>query len=82
MNEDKPVSEGINALAKLLRNTIVDSNEMVSVQEEIENVLLKINGYDTPIIASGRTDAKVHAKGRCFTLTVIVYWMISILPEQ
>ena len=38
LNEDKPVSEGINALAKLLRNTIVDSNEMVSVQEEIENV--------------------------------------------
>ena len=38
LNEDKPVSEGINALAKLLRNTIVDSNEMVSVEEEIENV--------------------------------------------
>lgn len=38
LNEDKPVSEGINALAKLLRNTIVDSNEMVTVQEEIENV--------------------------------------------
>lgn len=38
LNEDKPVSEGISALAKLLRNTIVDSNEMVSVQEEIENV--------------------------------------------
>lgn len=38
LNEDKPVSEGIGALAKLLRNTIVDSNEMVTVQEEIENV--------------------------------------------
>ena len=38
LNEDKPVSEGINALAKLLRNTIVDSNEKVTVEEEIENV--------------------------------------------
>lgn len=38
INEDKPVSEGISALAKLLRNTIVDSNEMVSIDEEIENV--------------------------------------------
>lgn len=38
LNEDKPVSEGINALAKLLRNTILDSKEMVSVQDEIENV--------------------------------------------
>lgn len=38
LNEDKPVSEGISALSRLLRNTIVDSNEMVSIQEEIENV--------------------------------------------
>lgn len=38
MNEDKPVSEGISALAKLLRNTIVDSKEVVSVQEELENL--------------------------------------------
>lgn len=38
MNEDKPVSEGINALAKLLRNTIVDSKEQVSVKEELENL--------------------------------------------
>lgn len=38
MNEDKPVSEGIRALAKLLRNTIVDSKEVVSVNEEIENL--------------------------------------------
>lgn len=38
LNEDKPVSEGIGALSKLLRNTIVDSNELVSIQEEIENV--------------------------------------------
>lgn len=37
-----------------------------SIQEEIENVLLKINGYDTPITASGRTDAQVHAKGQVF----------------
>lgn len=38
MNEDKPVSEGIGALARLLRNTIVDSKEIVTVNEEIENL--------------------------------------------
>lgn len=38
LNEDKPVSEGISALAKLLRNTILDSKEMLSVRDEIENV--------------------------------------------
>lgn len=38
LNEDNPVSEGIGALSKLLRNTIVDSNEYVDVAEEIENV--------------------------------------------
>lgn len=38
LNEDNPVSEGISALSKLLRNTIVDSNEYVDVEEEIENV--------------------------------------------
>lgn len=38
LNEDKPVSEGITALAKLLRNTITDSKETISVEEELENV--------------------------------------------
>jgi len=38
LNEDKPVSEGITALARLLRNTIVDSKEVVTVEEEIENL--------------------------------------------
>lgn len=38
LNEDHPVSEGIGALSKLLRNTIVDSNDYVTVKEEIENV--------------------------------------------
>lgn len=38
LNEDKPVSEGINALAKLLRNTITERNETVSIEEEIENL--------------------------------------------
>lgn len=38
INNDKPVSEGIAALSKLLRNTIVDRNEYVEVEEEIENV--------------------------------------------
>ncbi|MGX8833244.1 sensor histidine kinase [Amedibacillus sp. YH-ame6] len=38
MNDDKPVSEGISALAKLLRNTIVDSHDVVTVKEELENL--------------------------------------------
>ena len=38
INNDKPVSEGISALSKLLRNTIVDRNEYVNVDEEIENL--------------------------------------------
>ena len=38
LNDDKPLSEGVSALSKLLRNTIVDSKEYVTVQEEIENV--------------------------------------------
>lgn len=38
LNEDKPVSEGITALAKLLRNTIADNKETVRLEEEIENV--------------------------------------------
>ena len=38
INNDKPVSEGISALSKLLRNTIVDRNEYVDVEEEIENL--------------------------------------------
>lgn len=38
MNDDEPVSNGLSALAKLLRNTIVDSNEFVSINEELENI--------------------------------------------
>lgn len=38
MNDDKPVGEGISALAKLLRNTITDQKDEVSVAEEIENL--------------------------------------------
>lgn len=38
INNDKPVSDGIAALSKLLRNTIVDRNEYMDVEEEIENV--------------------------------------------
>lgn len=38
LNEDHPVCEGIGALSKLLRNTIVDSNDYVTIKEEIENV--------------------------------------------
>ena len=38
LNEDAPVSEGISALSRLLRNTIVDKQEYVSIAEEIHNV--------------------------------------------
>lgn len=38
LNNDKPLSQGIYALAKLLRNTITDSKELVDIEEEIENV--------------------------------------------
>lgn len=37
-----------------------------TVQEEIENVLLKINKKKTTLYASGRTDAGVHAIGQVF----------------
>ncbi len=37
-----------------------------SVQEEIEGVLKQIHKYDVEIVASGRTDAKVHALGQVF----------------
>ena len=37
-----------------------------TVQETIENALLKITKIKTPIISSGRTDAKVHAFGQVF----------------
>lgn len=38
LNNDKPLSQGISALAKLLRNTITDSKELVDIEDEIENV--------------------------------------------
>lgn len=38
MNEDMSVSNGLGALAKLLRNTIVNSKEFVTVKEEIDNI--------------------------------------------
>ncbi|MEG1066185.1 MAG: sensor histidine kinase [Erysipelotrichaceae bacterium] len=38
MNDDRPVAKGLQALAKLLRNTIVNSDELVEIQEEIENL--------------------------------------------
>ena len=36
------------------------------IQEVIEKALAKINKEETDIVASGRTDAKVHAKGQVF----------------
>lgn len=37
-----------------------------TIQEELENVVSKINKEQTIIYASGRTDAHVHAKGQVF----------------
>lgn len=38
LNNDKPLSQGISALAKLLRNTITDSKELVDICDEVDNV--------------------------------------------
>ncbi|MBP1889520.1 two-component system sensor histidine kinase YesM [Clostridium moniliforme] len=38
MNEDTSVSNGLGALAKLLRDTIVNSKEFITVREEIDNI--------------------------------------------
>jgi len=38
MNKDTVVSDGITALGELLRNTLVDKNEFISIEEEIKNL--------------------------------------------
>ncbi|RDY26036.1 sensor histidine kinase [Romboutsia weinsteinii] len=38
MNNDNIVSNGLEALARLLRSTIVNKDEFISIREEIENV--------------------------------------------
>ncbi|MPQ42725.1 cache domain-containing sensor histidine kinase [Clostridium tarantellae] len=38
MNQDYVVGDGLTSLAELLRNTIVDKNELVSIKSEIENI--------------------------------------------
>lgn len=38
INQDDSVSEGLGALAQLLKNTIVDKKEFVTVKDEIENI--------------------------------------------
>ena len=38
MNQDYTVSEGLSSLAELLRNTIIDKNELVTIREELENI--------------------------------------------
>ena len=43
-----------------------------SVQEELENVLKYINNKDTKVIASGRTDKGVHAKGQVLHVDIDV----------
>lgn len=44
----------------------------LGVQEVIEKVLSKINKCDITIVASGRTDAKVHALGQVFHFDSVV----------
>jgi tRNA pseudouridine38-40 synthase len=41
-------------------------NNAISIQEQIEAALMKIHGHDVEIVASGRTDGLVHAKGQVF----------------
>lgn len=38
MNQDYTVSEGLSSLAELLRNTIIDKNELVTIREELDNI--------------------------------------------
>lgn len=38
MNQDYTVSEGLSSLAELLRNTIIDKNELITIKKEIENI--------------------------------------------
>lgn len=38
MNEDRSVAQGLHALAKLLRSTVINSDEKATIAEEIENL--------------------------------------------
>lgn len=38
MNQDYTVSDGLSSLAELLRNTIIDKNELVTIKEELDNI--------------------------------------------
>ncbi len=61
-----------------------------TVQEEIEKVINQITNESVVISASGRTDAKVHAKGQCahfdlnkkIDLNKFKYSMNSLLPKD
>ncbi|OCN03521.1 tRNA pseudouridine synthase A [Erysipelotrichaceae bacterium MTC7] len=41
-------------------------NRNDSIEEAIEHVLKTMHGYEVAIVGSGRTDARVHAKGQVF----------------
>ena len=38
MNQDKVVAEGIRSLSELLKNTLINDQEFISIQEEIDNL--------------------------------------------
>lgn len=38
MNQDKVVSEGIRSLSELLKNTLINDREFITIQEEIDNL--------------------------------------------
>ena len=38
MNQDKIVSEGIRSLSELLKNTLINDHEFITIQEEIDNL--------------------------------------------
>lgn len=57
-----------------------------SIEEAIEKVLETMHGYKVSIVGSGRTDARVHAKGQVFhfdsTLDITCERMIEALNAQ
>ena len=38
MNQDKVVCEGIRSLSELLKNTLINDHEFITIQEEIDNL--------------------------------------------
>ncbi|MGL5327866.1 MAG: sensor histidine kinase [Peptostreptococcaceae bacterium] len=77
MNNDNVVANGLEALAKLLRSTIVDKNEFISIKDEIENVknyitINKIRYGDTYDIEYNISESILEEKILKFILQPII----------